>query len=242
MDERGVRGRYAAALGLTACGADAHCLDAALIPDPMQAALLAKCDDATKVCVPDVFLRTGGKFTPKSCASLNGAEGRCLSIVIPQVKDQADRLPQDTCAATEKCTPCFDPLDGTATGACTQSCDPGPQEAPKPFAACCGARAHCVPVSSVPDAQEDNLSEQECATAQPGSLCVPDEVINNGPFPACAGSAPFIGNYTGVCLSTCLDFGLQGAFLGQGNCASADFKCAPCTLNGMPTGAPGCPP
>jgi hypothetical protein len=31
------------------------------------------------------------------------------------------------------------------------------------------ARAHCVPTSSIPDAQEGNLSEQECATAQPSS-------------------------------------------------------------------------
>jgi len=231
----------ATALGLAACGADAHCLDAALITDPAQASRLAKCDDATKLCVPDVFLATGGKFTPATCTSVNGAEGRCLSTVLPDVAAQATLLPQDTCAASERCTPCFDPLDGASTGACNLSCDAGPTQPAKPFAQCCDARARCVPTTSIPDDQEGNLSEQECADAQPGSLCVPNEIITNGPFPTCNASAFPIGNYTGVCLSDCLDFGIQGLVIARGSCDSG-FKCAPCETFGQPTGAPGCPP
>ncbi len=106
---------------LPSCGADAHCVDAVLAGD--QAAQLAKCDDGVKVCVPDPFLKTGGKFTPATCNSAGGAEGRCLNVVIPQVAAQAGLLPQDTCAASEKCTPCFSPLDGSDTGACRLSCD-----------------------------------------------------------------------------------------------------------------------
>lgn len=223
---------------MTSCGPDAHCLDAALIPDPAQAAQLAKCTDATKYCVPDTFIKTGGKFTPPSCTSVAGAEGRCLSLVLPAVKNQADLLPQATCTAAERCTPCFSPIDGTSTGACSQSCDTGPTQPPKTFANCCSARAKCVPATSIPDDQEDQLKRDSCATAD---LCVPTEILNDGPFPACTANSFILGNYSGVCLSDCLDFGIQGVALAKGSCAN-NFKCAPCTQNGQPTGAPGCPP
>jgi hypothetical protein len=224
---------------LPSCGADAHCVDAALAGD--QAASLAKCDDGVKVCVPDPFIKTGGKFTPATCKSVNDAEGRCLNVVIPQVADQAALLPQDTCAESEKCTPCFNPLDGTPTGACSLSCDTGPTTTAQPLASCCDGRAKCVPATAIPDDQEDQLSEQECEDSSPGSLCVPNEIIANGPFPACSANSFILGNYTGVCLSDCLDFGFQGIALARGNCQSG-FKCAPCEQNGQPTGAPGCPP
>ncbi len=224
---------------LPACGADAHCVDAVLAGD--QAAQLAKCEDGVKVCVPDAFLKTGGKFTAATCTSAGGAEGRCLNTVIPQVAAQAALLPQDICAASEKCTPCYSPLDGTETGACRLSCDAGPTKPAVTFASCCDGRAKCVPATSIPDDQEDQLSEQECQDTAAGSLCVPNEIIANGPFPTCSANSFLLGNYTGVCLSDCLDFGIQGIALAKGNCQS-NFKCAPCEQNGQPTGAPGCPP
>jgi hypothetical protein len=224
---------------LTACGDGAHCVDPALAGE--QASQLAKCADGTQVCVPDKFITTGGKFTAKTCASAGGAEGRCLNAVIPQVAEQAALLPQDVCDSNEKCTPCYSPLDGSDTGACRLSCDAGPTQPATTFASCCDGRAKCVPASSIPDAQEDQLSEQECEDDAPGSLCVPNEIIANGPFPACNANSFILGDYTGVCLSTCLDFGIQGVALAKGNCGSG-FKCAPCEQNGQPTGAPGCPP
>ncbi len=222
---------------LTACGADAHCIDAALVP-AAQAAQLGTCTDNVSLCVPDVFIETGGKFTPASCTSVLGAEGRCLSTVLPDVKAQEDLLPQATCAASERCTPCFSPIDGTSTGACSQSCDVGPAQPAKTFTSCCSARAKCVPASAIPDAQEDQLDRDSCTSAE---LCVPTEILNDGPFPACTANSLILGSYTGVCLSDCLDFGIQGLALARGSCAN-DFKCAPCMQNGQPTGAPGCPP
>jgi hypothetical protein len=222
---------------LTSCGADAHCLDAALITDPAQAAQLAKCTDPTKLCVPDVFIKTGGKFTPASCTSVAGAEGRCLSRVLPAVAGQEDLLPQATCASNELCTPCYNPIDGTSTGACNLSCDVGPTQPAKTFASCCDARAKCVPSAAIPDAQEENLEQDSCMTAE---LCVPTQILNDGPFPTCNANSIILGSYTGVCLSDCLDFGIQGIALARGNCA-ANNKCAPCVQNGQPTGAPGCP-
>jgi len=93
----------------------------------------------------------------------------------------------------------------------------------------------------VPADQQDQLSEQECTSSQPGSLCVPNEILANGPFPACTANSVILGNYTGVCLSDCLDFGIQGVALAKGSCSSG-FTCAPCEQFGQPTGAPGCPP
>jgi hypothetical protein len=146
-------------------------------------------------------------------------------------------LPEDTCAASEKCTPCFDPIDGTATGACALSCDPGPTQPAKPFAACCDNRARCVPTTSIPADEQDQLKDDSC---DDGSLCVPDELVDNAPTVACSATSFVIGDYTGVCLSTCLDFGFEGIALAKGDCDSG-FKCAPCETFGQPTGAPGCP-
>lgn len=225
---------------LEACGPDAHCMDASFVSDPEQRAQLGTCPGGSKLCVPDVFLASGGKFTAKTCASVNGAEGRCLSAVLPAVAEQAALLPQDTCAATEKCTPCYSPIDGAPTGACKISCDAGPTQPPKLLAQCCDSRARCVPQGSIPADQQDQLSEQECEAAQPGSLCVPNEILADGPFPTCTASSFLLGNYSGVCLSDCLDFGIQGLALARGSCAQG-FTCAPCVQNGQPTGAPGCP-
>lgn len=222
---------------LTSCGPDAHCLDAALITDPAQSSRLAKCTDQSKLCVPDIFIKTGGKFTAPSCTSVGGAEGRCLSRVLPDVKAQEALLPQDTCAASERCTPCYDPITGMSTGACTLSCDTGPTKAPVTFAQCCDARAHCVPSSAIPDAQEDNLDQDSCADT---NLCVPDQILLNQAIPTCSANSLILGNYTGVCLSDCFSFGIQGIALARGTCQS-NYKCAPCTQNGQPTGAPGCP-
>ncbi len=229
-------------LTLPECAADAHCLDASLVPAD-TASQLAACPDASQLCVPDDFIRTGGKFAPLSCNSVAGAEGRCLSLALPAVAEQEALLPQDICGANEKCTPCYSPIDGSDTGACTLACDEGPTAAPVTFASCCEGKAACVPTSSIPEDQQEQLGEQECEDlTESEDLCVPNEIIAGGPFPACAASGLLSGDYTGVCLSDCLEFGLQGIAIKQGNCAD-DYRCAPCVnpLSGEPTGAPGCP-
>ncbi len=227
---------------LPECAPDAHCLSAALVPAD-TASQLAPCDDPADLCVPDDFIRTGGKFAPLSCASVGGAEGRCLSLALPAVAEQEALLPQDICAATEKCSPCFNPLDGSDTGACRLACDEGPTAAPVTFASCCEGKAVCVPTASIPADQQSTLGEKECEdlTAE-ADLCVPNEIVAGGPFPACTASGLLTGEYTGVCLSDCLEYGLQGLAVRQGDCAD-DYSCAPCEnpISGDPTGAPGCP-
>jgi hypothetical protein len=228
---------------LPACGTagGAHCLQSALVP-PAMASKLATCTGG--YCVPDSFIEAGGNFIPPTCSSLEGAEGRCLNLAIPQVAAQASQLTQSTCAVFEKCVPCFSPLDGTDTGSCRLSCDPGPTKPIVLFKSCCNENSvddgRCIPPVIIPSTEQKNLKADVCAGTD---LCVPSEMLKTPFTPqACSGNAFLLGAYTGVCLSNCLSFGIQGILLGQGDCDSV-HTCAPCTnpLTGAATGAPGCP-
>jgi hypothetical protein len=230
---------------LPACGTagGAHCLQSALVPANLQAQL-ATCPGG--YCVPDTFIEAGGNFIPPTCTSLDGAEGRCLNVAIPQVASEASQLTQDTCATYEKCVPCYSPIDGKKTGSCNLSCDPGPTKPVVLFPSCCSEKGtdegRCIPSTIVPSAEQNNLSQDSCQAQT--DLCVPSEMLNIATFkpPACSATGFLVGNYTGVCLSKCLSFGIQGIALAQGNCDGI-HTCAPCTnpLSGKPTGAPGCP-
>lgn len=231
---------------LPACSVGAHCLDRTLImaAAPDVVSQLQPCTDTTKLCVPDEFLETGGAFVPPTCSSVNGAEGRCMSLALPAIEDQQAMLPQSTCDTSHRCAPCYNPIDGAETGACGLACDEGPTQPPRPFAPCCDARARCVPRELVDAQQAENLDERDCEDIENDAYyCVPDELLLGQTPPTCSASSWLIGSYTGVCLSDCLDFGIQGIALAGGTCADG-FKCAPCIdpTSGNPTGAPGCPP
>ena len=229
---------------LPACGSGgAHCLSSALVPAAV-ASQLATCP--TGLCVPDVFLESGGQFIPPTCTSLDNAEGRCLNTALPEVAAQVSLLPQGSCQTYERCVPCYSPVDGTVTGACSQGCDPGPTQPPVVFQSCCtpsGAsspQGKCVPTSVIPSAEQSDLDQDECTASS--NLCVPTEMVAGNFTPAtCTGSGFLVGDYTGVCLSTCLDFGIESIVLDQGSCDDI-HECVPCTnpIDGSPTGAPGC--
>lgn len=232
---------------LTACGAGAHCVQTALVPAAMAAQLAPCAAPAGTLCAPDVFIQSAGNYIPKTCASLDGAEGRCLNVVIPEVESQAAQLTQDVCAASEKCVPCYSPLDGKETGACRLSCDPGPSKPKVLFQDCCKMNnveyGKCVPKTVIPMTLQSNLGADTC-TNTTADLCVPSENLDPKLVPtACNGQGLIGGAYTGVCLSKCLKFGFfQQLGISQGSCDDL-HNCAPCTnpLTGKPTGAPGCP-
>ena len=231
---------------LPACGAAgsaAHCLSKALVPAAM-ASLLATC--TTGLCVPDKLIASGGNFIPATCVSIGGAEGRCTSKVIPQVAAQSAQLQQATCDASELCAPCFNPLDGKDTGVCKVSCDPGPKGPATSFKDCCvdnnKPRGKCVPIASIPTNLQKNLGDDNQTCTKDAQLCVPTENLAPVFKPATCSATNFLtGTYTGVCLSECLKFGIQGLGISKGNCDD-DHRCAPCVnpLDGKPTGAPGC--
>jgi hypothetical protein len=224
---------------LPACQPGAHCVANALVPADL-APQLADCTGATAKCVPDEFIASGGNFIPTTCESVAGAEGRCLSTALPAVTEQAALLPQSTCEANHLCVPCFSPLDGSDTGACRLSCDPGPQEGPSQLPACCDTRGTCVPVAAAGD-QADRLGEDTCPADQ-GLVCAPN-VFLNGPYtpPTCeTGLIQFLFGdefAEGRCLPDCLP-DVDNFLIGQDDCEDG-MKCAPCLnpLTGEPSGA-----
>src|SRR5687767_3347463 len=69
---------------LVACADDAHCVPGSLIPTEEQDRFAA-CEDGISLCVPDVFVVSGGMFILTACVSVNGIEGRCMSTTLPDI-------------------------------------------------------------------------------------------------------------------------------------------------------------
>jgi hypothetical protein len=231
--------------------AGAHCVPSEIVPSGIQS-LLASCTDG--VCAPDPIIAAAGQFVPDTCRSIAGVEGRCLSTCMPAVAARAATLPQDECAADERCMPCFDPTasdPNAPTGACSLACDEpaeppvvlscpwtGPNVYnPSTFAACspsCGG-AHCLPTELVPSGSQSLL-----ATC-PGGFCVPDPIIaTSGNFDP-VDCVAFAGTtIPGRCLSSCLPaVAAQSLFETPAICAGN--KCVPCAdpFTGADTGACG---
>lgn len=215
-------------------------MDTASVPANLRPQL-ATCSGG--YCVPDVFIGTAGRFVPPTCNSIGGGEGRCLHEKIPQVASQSN-LPQSTCASFEKCVPCTNPIDGADTGSCHVSCDPGLARPKFVFPSCCdlggASRGKCVPASMVPSSEASQLGTDTCSG---GNLCAPTENLdpNFRPQTCTAFALVYFGNYSGVCLSDCLQFsGIQGLVIKQGDCDGI-HQCVPCYMpGGQPSGAPGC--
>jgi hypothetical protein len=228
---------------VSACMADkctgAHCIPAAQIPMGTDTSTLAKCPDMS-FCTPDDYIATQGKFQVKVCTSLEGAEGRCISTCVPQVATKFDQLPKDVCADSERCAPCYNPIDGTDTKACTQGCDKGPTK-PKFVFPTCGIdpmdttmtpKGVCVPKSIVPmDLQ--SIPADTCATDH---LCAPTEKAKdlNYNFPVCMPTSvggllgmPNMAGQKGGCVPKYI-VGTSSTLLAVDGCMAGEL-CAPCT-------------
>ena len=195
-------------------------------------ALLADCDASSK-CVPTTLANQAGRAILTKCASVLGAEGRCLSPCVPQVALQASQLPRANCQGSDLCAPCYDPRTGAPTGACSQGCDPGPTEPPKTFPTCCSSRGLCVPPALAGD-QAPNLNRDSCSA---GDLCAPKELTDPTFKPKTCNS---IDGGEGRCMSTCIGGAIakQRDRLPTQGCGSNEV-CAPCfdPITGEDTGA-----
>ena len=223
------------------CLAGGVCVPMGMVPAAEQASF-ATCP--TGLCLPSKVVAALGNYLPPTCTALEGAEGRCLSTVIPSISAQKAQLQQSTCDTNELCAPCFSPLDGTDTGACeTVKCDM-PKDPPVTFAACCSIggkpQGKCVP-KSLAGSEASSLfscdSQNVCApTENLGATFVPKHCSSDG-----GDFGFFTGGYDGVCLSLCIKNPDDGSFTDQGNCDNLHW-CAPCNdpFSGDPTGAPGC--
>jgi hypothetical protein len=120
-------------------------------------------------------------------------------------------------------------VDGTDAGM--------PPPPPTQLDACCHERAHCVASTDIPAASQTFLDNDSCDADQ---LCVPDQILDQDPISTCTANSNVLGDYSGVCLSDCLHFGVVNLALAKGSCDSHEL-CVPCDVGGTPTGAPGCP-
>jgi hypothetical protein len=241
-----------------ACGG-AHCVPAAIVPAADQSQL-APCTDMGNpgFCAPDSFIASAGNAVPKTCTSVAGAEGRCLSTCLPAVAAEATLLPQDVCAADERCAPCFNPVstDPTMpTGACSLACDKpanpptiincpytGPplldptKLPPCDNGGCSGA--HCLPAAQVPPSVQSQLAMCNGGTG----FCTPDNVISTADNFIPKTCDPFPGSGApGRCLSSCLpavQMEAAGGTLVETGCNPGEY-CVPCNdpFNGTSTGA-----
>src|ERR1700722_989797 len=92
----------------------AHCVPTEYVPGADQKAL-ATCSGG--YCVPHPFV-TNPEYMPPQCTAFNMTPGVCLSLCVPQVSQYKAILTQATCAATELCAPCTNPLTNQPSGAC----------------------------------------------------------------------------------------------------------------------------
>jgi len=169
------------------------CVPASEVPN--QATGLPNCRNSTDKCMPRFLIETLGNVRFKSCHSVGNAEGRCLPTCLPIVSGQILPVPQDDCLASERCIPCFNPIDGTDTGVCRYGqCDPGPEREPALFPGCCGTAGVCLNADLLPPLDRPRLRQETCGA---NSLCAPKdpsatnfacEVRGSEPGPGAGGS------------------------------------------------------
>lgn len=211
------------------CSSNMACVDKALVGD--QASKLKPCSKG--VCAPLKSVIRAGNYVPKTCKSLNGAEGRCANVGIPAIAEQKALLPKADCDDDERCAPCFDPRTGEDTSSCRQATCDAPKEKPKPFASCCGDGGRCVPKSAVGTAADDGtLGPDSCTGDTP--VCAPNPLVGVSPPRKCS----LVGS-EGICVSDCTILGLKSRFaeLITRDCQEGEL-CAPCSQ--LPPGTSGC--
>ncbi|MBW2529656.1 MAG: hypothetical protein JRI23_36105 [Deltaproteobacteria bacterium] len=223
----------------TNCDAgEAACVPKVLLP-PEKLSSFSDCD-ADNVCVPFIIIETSGNFIPATCDSVFGAEGRCLNKCLPSVAPKVETLPQSDCSNAEVCVPCYDPFTQEPTGACEQSCDPGPVEPPVELQTCCSGIGVCLPTEAVGDSA-DKLGQDVCAQDGGEWLCVPSALLEPDYVPLSCIDEFIFGDEPGVCVAECIPAVqglLQDFTLDQQGCPEKHL-CAPCNnpITGSPTGA-----
>ncbi len=218
------------------CGAGLLCVPKNLVPTAQQSQL-SPCSSG--LCAPKKSVQAAGMFLPKTCRSLANAEGRCLAAGLPAIAAQS-ALPRADCDADEKCAPCFDPITGKETGACTTvPCDK-PVEPAKSFSKCCGGKGSCLPESLVPSGDRDNFDDEGCK--EDVELCLPTELAASDLTKAApckfnglsVAGIQVAGPFNGACISDCFDTFPPPP---QANCAGGTV-CVPCSE--LPAGTTAC--
>jgi hypothetical protein len=208
------------------CSDRGFCVPPSLAGSLASNLLKDKCTSGM-LCAPSEL--TDPTFVPKTCASLDGAEGRCLSTCLGgQVASQADRLPTAGCGQNEVCAPCFDPITGEQTPACTINGDKPAKPAYR-FPACCdnglGRQVGVCVAPALAGSQASMLQQDTCAS---GRLCAPIKKAADPSykFPRCTGLG------AGACVPSCILPAAEAGLLSRVNCATGEV-CAPCAAFGI---------
>jgi hypothetical protein len=220
----------------------AHCVPAHLVKKDMVDDLDACGADG--LCVPDRFLTVAGGVPLTECTAVGGGAGVCLSRCLPKVAEYADVLQQDVCKDGEACTPCIDPADGSSTEACELSadatcviaddivenvstCDRPVQTIDPNRYTSCAADAHCIDAGLVKHGNPEFIDRFEACADEPGKLCVPDIMFQNGDYFQLSACTSIEGR-EGRCLSkTIPEIEDAEDFMPRSSCA-AEEVCVPC--------------
>ena len=217
------------------CGGAGVCVPGELVSTNERSQLgKESCGSSDDVCAPRSWVGDT-RTAPRACSAYEGAEGRCLPTCLPDVSAKQAKLRQDVCAATERCVPCFDPIDGHDTQACHIANDEGPTRPPTVFSACCNDLGRCIPTDLVSTGDRTSLGADSC---HPGDhLCAPTEWL--GEMRKAPASCHGYLAAEGRCLPNCLPrVAAQDGRLIQDTC-SVNMSCVPCfdPVTGTTTGA-----
>lgn len=246
--------------GSSCCLDFGKCEKPSTITDPLQLAAFghdsckAGTGDGDLKCAPtaSAMADAGSLGVYDTCTAKLGSdlEGRCLPKCFILGNPQASLLKQETCKNADLvCAPCFSPVDGKPTGACSQKTGDKPTtQPPTPFQTCGAADGGpalgvCVPKQlAIDTGNPAATSLQQLDCAKTGDVCAPTLKVKdpNACFEKCDS---FIAG-PGGCVAKFLVEAVQpgaGSLLGQANCQPGEL-CAPC-LNptsmpaNQPTGA-----
>lgn len=212
----------------TCCTGNGFCLPLDIIDrSEQQLALLRKdsCDpDENVMCVPKVFIEQPD-FIPEICTSIADNEGRCLPECLASDTNLPLNLPQDICPESFVCAPCYNPITGEPTDACTLPGDPGIEEPPQTFDRCCNDLGSCITEEVLPGDQDSLLDEDSCERDH-NLVCVPDI------FTAADGYKPqecvSLNRNEGRCLPDCLPMVVDSPTQLPQDVCPDHFVCAPC--------------
>lgn len=220
------------------CGGVGACVPAELVPaSDAQRLSRAECGDAASLCVPRAFLDEA--HVPASCRSLADAEGRCLPACLLGSYGEVP-LPQGSCADGELCAPCYNPVDGSETGACALRGDRPREPAVRLDTSCCGTSGRCIP-EALAGASGSALPADRCESELgQGWVCAPKSVVEDpsrrqNPFASCKMNFGLFKAGRGKCVPQCMidAKGWVKRLMQRSSCASGEL-CVLCSLGDVP--------
>jgi hypothetical protein len=232
-----------ATAGQACCGELGTCTPSGDVDEAQRAALgLEDCSPTGGLlCAPNLGDAGADAGARVSCESTGGIEGRCIPDCFLLGRPESANLPTTGCGTDERCAPCFSPLDGEPTGACSLNGDAPVDPAPTPFADCGAPDGGGAALGvCVPEASAASIATLPQLTCPDTFVCAPRNKVENPNF--CFEKCTFtLLNAPGACVAAFVVAENPAAsVLMQETCAAGEV-CAPCldpqAMPPVPTGA-----